>query len=187
MNNNTHASPEQRLPGEVVERYIQPDPREVVERYVRPLPGRRGAPARPFRRGRGRTGLWVFLLCLGVTLTLAVGTWAWNTAGEVRRDRFSFDYEERESSADTEAVTIPTYPYGEGVTLTVAPAGGEELTAQEIYRLVNPSVVTVLAQLETGCPWAPRHLYAGRLHPYQLPCGLRRPGRLRHAGQRPQL
>ena len=149
MNDNTHASPEQRLPGEVVERYIQPDPREVVERYVRPLPGRRSAPARPSRR-RGRTGLWVFLLCLGVTLALAVGTWTWNTAGEVRRDRFYFDYEEQESSADTEAVTIPTYPYGQGVTLEVAPAGGTELTAQEIYRLVNPSVVTVLAQLEDG-------------------------------------
>ena len=48
MDEHTQASREERLPGEVVERYIQPDPREVVEQYSRPLPGRRSA-RRPSR------------------------------------------------------------------------------------------------------------------------------------------
>ena len=66
MDEYTQTSREVYLPGEVVERYIQPDPREVVERYSRPLPGRRAAPAQP-RRRQSRKGLWVFLLCLGVS------------------------------------------------------------------------------------------------------------------------
>ena len=40
MDDYMHDLREEHLPGEVVERYIQPDPREVVERYTRPLPGR---------------------------------------------------------------------------------------------------------------------------------------------------
>ena len=149
MDEHTQASREERLPGEVVERYIQPDPREVVEQYSRPLPGRRSA-RRPSRsRRRSRTGLWVFLLCLAVTVGLAAGTWIWTGLRERdRQDRFYYDYEEREASADTEAVTIPAYPWGEGAALSVEPFGGTELTAQEIYQRVNPSVVTVLVQLD---------------------------------------
>ena len=150
MDEHTHASREERLPGEVVERYIQQDPREVVERYSRPLPGRRSAPGNSRgRRRRSRAGLWVFLLCLAVTVGLAAGTWFWTQSREQdRQDRFNYDYEQWEPAADPETVTIPTYPYGEGAALSVEPAGGTELTAQEIYQRVNPSVVTVLAQLE---------------------------------------
>ena len=151
MDEYMHDLREERLPSEVVERYIQPDPREVVERYTRPLPGRPAAPAHAPARSRrkSRRGLWVFLLCLAVTLGATAGALVWNNAGQQdHRDRFSYDYQEREDTADTEEVTIPTYPTGQGAELTVEPFGGTELTAQEIYQQVNPSVVTVLVQLE---------------------------------------
>ena len=150
MDERTPAFPEEGPSGEVVERYIQPDPREVVERYSRPLPGRRGAAARRARR-RSRMGLWVFVLCLAVTVGLSAGIWLRNSAREQERaDRFYRDDYQQAESSEPEAVTIPTYPTGEGAELRVEAAGGTELTAQEIYRLVNPSVVTVLAQLEDG-------------------------------------
>ena len=41
-------------------------------------------------------------------------------------------------------ITIPTYPYGEGVELEIAGDHGEPLTIQEIYQRVNPAVVTVM-------------------------------------------
>ena len=149
MDEHTQTSREECLPGEVVECYIQPDPREVVERYSRPFPGRRVAPPQPHRRSR--KGLWVFLLCLVVTVGATIGALLWNNAREkARDDRFYYDYDERDSSVAMEEITIPTYPTGQGVELTVEPAGGRELTAQEIYQQVNPSVVTVLAQLGDG-------------------------------------
>ena len=68
----------ERLPGEVVEQYRQPEPGEVVERYTRPLPGRSAPARRHRRRRRRRRGLWVFLVCLTVTLGIAAGTLAWS-------------------------------------------------------------------------------------------------------------
>ena len=53
-----------------------------------------------------------------------------------------------EEDCASEEITIPTYPTGEGAVLEVETDRGPELTAQEIYQRVNPSVVTVLAQLE---------------------------------------
>lgn len=151
MDEHTQDRREERLPGEVVECYIQPDPREVVERYTRPLPGRRSAPEASRSRRRSRKGLWVFLLCFVVVAGASIAAWLWSSAREEEQsDHFYYDYEERENAASTEEVTIPTYPTGEGAEMRVEAAGGEELTAQEIYQKVNPSVVTVLAQLEDG-------------------------------------
>ena len=64
-------------------------------------------------------------------------------------DPFYYDYENPEESASQE-ITIPTYPYGEGASLTVEKSHGEALSTQEIYRRLNPSVVTVMAQMEDG-------------------------------------
>ena len=137
------------LPGEVVEIYRQPVPGEVVERYSRPLPGRGAPPERP--RKHRRRGLWIFLIGLAVVLGIAAGVlmWSWLAPGRIL-DRFEYwyDYGGEEDTETSGAITIPTYPTGEGATLEVETDRGPELTAQEIYRRVNPSVVTVLAQLE---------------------------------------
>ena len=140
---------EDRLSGEIVEVYRQPLPGEVVERYSRPLPGRPAAPGQP--RRRRRTGLWIFLACLAVVLGVAAGSWIWyllpaGSSAEPFEYRYDHGWEEEEDASG--AVTIPTYPFGEGAVLEVETDHGRELTAQEIYQRVNPSVVTVMVQLD---------------------------------------
>lgn len=145
---------EKRLPAEVVETYRQPQWNEVVETYVRPLPRRMAPPApepaekAPARRNR-RKGLWIFLACLLVIAAAAGAAWLWNRSQPPRRDGFDYYYDEWESQESRE-ITIPTHPYGQGAVLAVEPDHGPELTAQEVYRRVNPSVVTVVAQLKDG-------------------------------------
>ena len=142
------------IPGEVVETYRQPEGREVVETYVRPLPGRPGAaPPRP--RKRGKKGLWIFLACFAAVAVLAAGAWVLE-APEVR-DRWDhwdpfeqpYDLPEDDGGAP-QPVTIAAYPTGQGADLTVERDHGPALTAQEVYRQVNPAVVTVVAQLDDG-------------------------------------
>ena len=140
------------LPGEVVETYRQPDPREVVEVYTRPLPGvylpKRQESPLPAKRKK-RKGLWIFMGCLCVALVLAVAAFvlsrAQNRAHD--RDRFEEYYGEIFVELEPKEVTIPTWPTGRGVELTVLREHGEPLTAQEIYRLVNPSVVQVMVEV----------------------------------------
>lgn len=138
-------------PEEVVETYRQPVPGEVVERYSRPLPGRMTPPPPAGRRKKRRTGLWIFLICLTVAVGIGAGLWIWDIFfADDPKDPFEYDYDfgwEEDASASQE-ITIPTYPTGEGVVLEVETDHGPELTAQEIYQRVNPSVVTVLAQLD---------------------------------------
>ena len=145
---------EKRLPAEVVETYRQPQWNEVVETYACPLPRRMAPPApepaekAPVRRNR-RKGLWIFLACLLVIAAAAGAAWLWNRSQPPRRDGFDYYYDEWESQEYRE-ITIPTHPYGQGAVLAVEPDHGPELTAQEVYRRVNPSVVTVVAQLKNG-------------------------------------
>ena len=138
-------------PEEVVETYRQPVPGEVVERYSRPLPGRMTPPPPAERRKKRRTGLWISLICLTVAVGIGAGLWIWDIFfADDPKDPFEYDYDfgwEEDASASQE-ITIPTYPTGEGVVLEVETDHGPELTAQEIYQRVNPSVVTVLAQLD---------------------------------------
>lgn len=138
-------------PEEVVETYRQPVPGEVVERYSRPLPGRMTPPPPAERRKKRWTGLWIFLICLTVAVGIGAGLWIWDIFfADDPKDPFEYDYDfgwEEDASASQE-ITIPTYPTGEGVVLEVETDHGPELTAQEIYQRVNPSVVTVLSQLD---------------------------------------
>lgn len=157
------------LPGEVVEIYRQPLPGEVVEQYARQLPlmlsmrlmdeeVRDLEP--PPRRRRSRRGLWTFLILFALTAALGVGNALWNRwpPAEERHpsDHFVYDFgfgfaapEEEEERPG--AITIPSWPTGQGALLALEGAqGAEPLTAQEIYRLVNPAVVVVLADLGDG-------------------------------------
>ena len=139
---------EERDTREIVEVYRQPEPREVVEVYSRPLPGYEPPAPKPPAKRKSRKGLWIFLACLAVIALLAV-------AGRLLVDRFAppaqnyFEWDpgekwEAESHGD---ITIPTVPAGQGGQLLLTRDHGDVLTAQEIYRQVNPSVVTVMANL----------------------------------------
>ncbi|MDO4315589.1 MAG: trypsin-like peptidase domain-containing protein [Oscillospiraceae bacterium] len=153
MEEHSDARLEERLPGEVVETYRQPDPREVVGTYVRPLPGVSPAKAppetAPAGKKRKKTGLWIFLAVLAAAALLAVAARVleWWRYDHTRRDRFEKYYEDYYEEDFSGEITIPTWPTGLGVELPVVREHGETLTAQEVYRLVNPSVVTVMADL----------------------------------------
>ena len=129
---------------EIVEVYRQPECREVVEVYSRPLPGYQkeweGLPAP--RRNR-RKGIIVFLICFVLVVLMAVG------AALLAQRKHDFKQNEvgqqKEISGE---ITIPTFPTGQGVKLPIVREHSEVLTAQEIYRQVNPAVVTVLVQRE---------------------------------------
>ena len=150
--NEREESRAERLPGEIVETYRQPDPREVVEVYTRPLPGadrvkHRESP-KPAKR-RKRKGLWIFMGCLCVAVVLAVAAFALSRVRDRAYDRDHFEeyYGEIFEELEPKEVTIPTWPTGQGAELTVLREHGEPLTAQEIYRLVNPSVVQVMVEV----------------------------------------
>lgn len=149
-----------RDPREIIEVYRQPDCREVVEVYSRPVPVRRAegaASAMPgaARRRRQRRGLFKFLICVAVLVGL--------TAAARIVDHLVF----REPSGPgavshgTEEITIPGWPVDQGVSLFLSREPEETLTAQEVYRRVNPAVVTVQcltgggASMGTGVIFSP--------------------------------
>ena len=147
MNEQKKPNREERLPTEVVEVYSRPLCREVVEVYERPLPSRlvrQPVPAEKPRRKRSRKGLWVFLLVFSLIIAIAAAAWFWGREHRGHRDPFEHipGEELREESRE---ITIPAYPHGQGAVLSVETGHGDALSAQEIYRRVNPAVVTVMA------------------------------------------
>ena len=149
------------------------DPREVVETYRRPqpdrVPGERvltyrrprtvkdrlaleiaSDPPRAARRRR-RRGLWIFLGCLAAVVALAGVSWLLEGRPGVFRDgRFEQDYGEIPLGENSGEITIPVWPSGQGASLALTPDRGDPLTPQEVYQVVNPAVVMVMAQLEGG-------------------------------------
>lgn len=148
---------EGRVPGEIVEYYHAPAAREVVEVYVqpRPLPGLDSAAPAQIKGKRSKKGLLIFLICCGTVAVLAAASYGinlWLRAADEQThwDDFEYRYETPRESGDFGAVRIPTYPTGQGVTLPLALNHGDTLPIQEIYRGVNPAVVTVMAQRDDG-------------------------------------
>ena len=139
-------------PAEVVEEYRR-SAREVVETYRRPLPRRNGneSGARPPRRRRrrsSRTGLWIFLVCFALVGGLTAGVYLMRQPSYGHWDDFDYDYDgEGEPQGQVEEISIPTAVADPDVTLEVEEEHGPVLTTQEVYAQVNPSVVTVIAQL----------------------------------------
>ena len=126
---------EGRLPGEVVIVYRRPQPREVVEQYSRPLPACMLPKQEPKKRKK-RLGLVIFLLALVVVVALVLGLWLW-PEGTISEPW-------GEEPAASGNIAIPSYPVGQGVVFEMEAEKGELLTTQEVYRQVNPSVVTVM-------------------------------------------
>ena len=147
-----------RLPGEVVEVYRQPLSGEVVELYSRPLPGASRQAAKPSpppeqaKKRHSKKGLWIFLGCfaLAAALAAAAALWSWSGARTPRIDPFDYDYREAEDTVSPRKITIPTWPWGLGGSLPLERTHGKRLTAQEVYRQVNPAVVVVMADLGDG-------------------------------------
>lgn len=132
-----------RDPREVVECYRQPDPREVVESYSRPVPqGRLRRPAASLHPvKRRKKGLVRFLICVTLLVGVALGT---RLAEDLWPRKVQGGVFHAHSYGEPEDITIPEWPVGLGASLTVSrEPGKEELTAQEVYRRLNPSVVTV--------------------------------------------
>ena len=146
---------EQRTQGEVVEVYRHPQPKEVVEVFSRPLPWL--AKEEPPKKHHKRR-VWIFLLCMAVILALTAaaiyvayrfrpqeeeshGPNLWDGwAAEEYRD-YIYNFPDAKESD----ISIPSWPFGLGVELEVAPQhSGDPLTIQEIYKKVNPSVVSII-------------------------------------------
>lgn len=157
-------------PQEVVEYYPPlPVPQEVVGIYVQPrrMPGRTALPeltdkiaaaaisqnvpaATNGKKVHRRTGLWIFLVCLASVTALAAGAFfqGGGFSRPVPPDEDG-EYQQNENW-DKEEVSIDPYPTGKGVVMDLSTTHGNALTIQEIYRRVNPAVVTVMAQLDYG-------------------------------------
>jgi len=141
-----------RLPGEVVEVYRQREFREVVEVYARPLPGvaapKKETPVETLPPPkRSKKGLWIFLGCLSLIAVLSVAGWFLSRYAFPGAGRYAPGFGEETRS---EEITIPTFPTGQGGKLTIIRDQGEPVTIQEVYRQVNPAVVTVMARVDNG-------------------------------------
>lgn len=153
------------FPAEVVERYSRPLPwshpaakcpslemREISIplRRIREEDGegRVVSPEKDTKRGRHKkTGLAAFVLCVGILVGVTAAVHIWENQNQRNRwdpfEHYSWDQMPEEFTSGE--ISIPTWPVGQGVTLTVVRDHGETLTAQAVYQQVNPSVVTVLA------------------------------------------
>ena len=139
---------EERDTREIVEVYRQPEPREVVEVYSRPLPGIESPGPEPSAKRKSRKGLWIFLACLAVIVLLAVvGRFLVDRFAPPAQNYFEWDPGEKWETEPAGDITIPTVPAGQGGQLRLTRDHGTVLTAQQVYQQVNPSVVTVMANL----------------------------------------
>jgi len=147
---------------EIVEEYRHPEPAEVVEVYSRPLPGWK-EPEEPdvldmleeldwLRRRRNRKrGLWIFLVCLaGIVLAVVLVRLLMPRAEQAPHDPFEWDPHAGEEQELNGEITMERFPIGQGASLEIVRQQGAALSAQEIYRRVNPSVVTVIVYQTNG-------------------------------------
>ena len=134
---------------EVVEVYRAPGPNEVTLTYSCPLPA--GHPEalplwekEPEQGRRPRRGLVIFIAALAVLLAviglarLGVHLWHQNHMGP------GYSFPTIQTGGE---IRIPTWEVEDEVDFALQPIENGTLTPQEIYRRVNPSVVTVLVEL----------------------------------------
>lgn len=159
-------------PREIVLRYKPPAPQEIVRHYVSPAAAQQAVdaalpmadapamssvpPASVPERTASRKGLWIFLSCVAVLLTLLIALVVFYQR-EVYAIRHGYaDTEPRyewreqlEAYADAET-TIERYAGGDGTRLRYAETHGSALSIQEVYARVNPCTVTVATALPNG-------------------------------------
>lgn len=101
---------------------------------------------------KSRKGLLVFAACIAVLVGITAAAGLLRERRQIRDgfehsgDHYEWSYEDDENLP--KEITIPRWPVGQGAALSVVRDHGEALSAQEIYRRVNPSVVTVLAEID---------------------------------------
>lgn len=134
---------------------------------------------KPRRTRRKQRGHWFFGFVCGVALAgaLAVGGRLWEQRNNNDfTDRFFWDFREdyNDNSREELEIKIPTWPVGDGPTFTLFREHGETQTAQEVYKNVNPSVVTVIVGLDektaavgTGVIFSPDGYFVTNYHVVQ--------------------
>ena len=129
-------------------------PQAVQETETQSVTETPKARARRPRQKRNHRWLWGFLCGLALAGALAVAARVW----EQRRaasdnDRFLWNFrdsfQEAESRQQDLAIHIPVWPLGDGPAFTLLREYGDAQSAQEVYRNVNPSVVTVIVELNS--------------------------------------
>ncbi len=103
-------------------------------------------PLRQRRRRKSGLRIFVFFLVTATLMTIGVHLMEDATPQEVHDpfEHYGWNGNEPVEDLSDKRITIPNWPTGQGVELTVLQEHGESLTPQEVYRKVNPSVVTVL-------------------------------------------
>lgn len=148
---------------------IREEPREVVSWYTPYESGvPAGTPAQPETSGdpwreaaaaekkRSRKWGWIFALCVVVLVAAVVGGGFLFDVFPDRKESSSGSADGGDASSIIQIspshtdTTIPTYKGDASVRLTCTVGHGDELTIQQVYAKVNPSVVTVMAEQNTG-------------------------------------
>lgn len=141
---------ERDCPQEVVEYFDQSAQNEVVEYYVQPSPLPRRPSAgmpKPPKKKRRRRAIGLFLLCAAVLTGMAAGAFFLGRRAGKKQGGGQGEQQQTKQE-ETAKVSISRYKAGKRVRFTVRSVHGAALTAQQIYQKVNPSVVTVLVQLD---------------------------------------
>lgn len=140
--------PQEHTPGEIVE-YYRPAAQEVVETYTRPLPGLPPVARTP--KKRSRKGLIIFLACCAaVVLLAAVSFWVNTWLHPSNPNGFEHYYDTAGEPVLPGTISIPTFPIDQGQVFPLTLDQQKSLSIQEVYRQINPSVVTVMVQLKDG-------------------------------------
>lgn len=99
-----------------------------------------------------RRGLWIFAACITVLVGLTAAAGLLGSFRSISDGDFSYrgrEYDWHWDDKDIpEEITIPRWPTGQGASLAVKREHGTEMSAQEVYKQVNPSVVTVLTEID---------------------------------------
>ena len=145
-------------PDEIVSWYTprQEEPEEVVNYFVQQRPMPRNVWKQAAKAQRKRRRLWTWLGIGGIALVvvvIVVAVLLSSTASSAPSLPGSDDGDSASSMVDIfrkKETTIPRISGEEGVKLSCQDPSGQELTIQQVYAKVNPSVVAVVAEQSDG-------------------------------------